>query len=236
MSLAARPEPPELEPGQRRHTGTEYSPIIVGKVLRAAHRQVRRVRFAVGDVLFQPGDTLEVCHLVLEGRVELVLEGRHSREMVLVSAGPGAYVGEDYVLTGEPSLLWAIAAEPTVAMEFDLPSLLQEAALNPETLQSVMLTLARKVETLTIRLHNVTFMPLECRIAKMLLAGAQRDGKLGIVNHTTHSEVARCTGVGRVSASRCLQRMQKAGLVELHRGYVQLPDPAKLVPLACNAE
>lgn len=225
-----------LEPGRRRAAGVEYAPIVVEAGQHSVGREDRLVSFEPGDVLFGPGDHLAGAFCVVTGRVELVLEGKNCRELVLVSAGPGALVGEDYVLSQAPSLLWAVAASPVTAVVYSREKLLRQMCADPELAQSLLLSLAKKLETTTIRLHNVTFMNLECRIAKLLLAGVQVDTELGEVTYITHSEIARCTGSCRVAVSRTLQKMQKAGMVELRRGCIKLVDSSRLSHMACALE
>lgn len=225
-----------VEPGSRRAAGVEYAPIVVEKGQHSAGLEDRQMSFEPGDVLFGPGDQLSGAFCVVSGRVELVLEGKNCRELVLVSAGPGALVGEDYVLSQAPSLLWAVAATPVTTVVYSREKLLQQMCADPELAQSLLLSLAKKLETTTIRLHNVTFMNLECRITKLLLAGVQVDSDLGEVTYITHSEIARCTGSCRVAVSRTLQKMQQAGLVELRRGSIRLVDRSRLSQMACAVD
>ncbi|MCL6580924.1 MAG: Crp/Fnr family transcriptional regulator [Firmicutes bacterium] len=221
-----------MEPGRRRTTGVEYTPIVVNDGAEAS-RHEPTVCFRAGDVLFGPGDYLDVAYRLLAGRVELVLEGPKGRELVLLSAGPGAVVGEDYVLTGAPSLVWAVAASDTVAATYNREALLRQVCADPTLAASVFTSLAKKLETTTIRLHNTTFMNLLCRVAKLLLAGAQDAGERGLVTYITHSEIARCTGSCRVAVTRTLKQLERAGLVSLHRGWVELKDSERLGRIAC---
>jgi len=241
-----------IEPGRRRTAGVEYVPIVLSTTIdpsgafpeqgssgrddRATGPASSAFRFEPGDVLFGPGDLLEGAHRVVRGRVELVLEGRNCREMVLTSAGPGALVGEDYILGQVPSLVWAVAATEVETEVFDRDTLLQKMCADPDVARSLLLSLTKKLETTTIRLHNMTFMTLEYRVAKLLLAGLEQDDELGDVTHITHSEIARCTGSCRVAVSRTLKRMQKAGMVELRRGCIRLLNSTRLSRMACAAK
>ncbi len=225
-----------IDPGRRRITGVEYTPIVVEEGRPASARQDEVVSLRAGDVLFGPGDTLRGAYRIVKGRVELVLEGPRERELVLASAGPGALVGEDYVLNQAPSLLWAVAATEVIAVVHDRESLLGQICADAALAESLLLSLSKKLETATIRLHNATFMNLECRVAKLLLAGAQETAERGPVTYITHSEIARCTGSCRVAVTRILRQMEKAELVALHRGWIALLDPARLGRMACLAD
>jgi CRP/FNR family transcriptional regulator len=225
-----------IDPGRRRATGVEYAPITVTDDRSLPDRRHGTVVLSAGDVLFGPGDVLEAIYRVVAGRVELVLEGPRERELVLLSVGPGALVGEDFVFSQAPSLLWAVAATEVVAVKFDRKTLLRQMSTDPGLVEAVLSSLAKKLETATIRLHNVTFMTLECRVAKLLLAGAQETRHLGLVTFVTHSEIARCTGSCRVAVTRSLKKMTRDGLVTLHRGHVRLLAPERLGHMACLAK
>ncbi len=226
----------DSEPGSHRTPGIEYVPIVLqgdGAAGPSNPAPERLVELGAGEVLFGPGDVLDGAYRVVSGRVELVLEGRNGRELVLTSAGPGALVGEDYILNDGPSLLWAVAATDVTAAVYDREALLRQMCADPVMAESLLLSMAKKLETVTIRLHNVTFMNLECRVAKLLLAGAQNNLKLGPVTFITHSEIARCTGSCRVAVTRALQNMERAGLIERNRGYVRLLESERLSRMAC---
>ncbi len=225
-----------IEPGRRRSTGVEYTPITVREGRSPARSYERIVQLQAGDVLFGPGDILEGAYRIVSGRVEMVLEGPKERELVLASAGPGALVGEDFVLNRAPSLLWAVAATDVVAVTHGREDLMRQICADPALAESLLLSLAKKLETVTIRLHNATFMNLECRVAKLLLAGAQETPEHGLVTYITHSEIARCTGSCRVAVTRTLRQMENARLVALHRGWVAILDGDRLGRMACLVE
>lgn len=224
-----------IDPGQRRTTGVEYRPVAFQGNEPCLRQAGTAVRFRSGDVLFEPGDHLHGAYYIVSGRVELLLEGGSGRELVLLSVGPGGLVGESSILGRAPSLEWAVAATDIKAVFYDRQALYEQARRDPEILDALLLTLSKKLESVTIRLHNTTFLPLECRVAKFLLAGAAEEEGLGLVTRATHEEIARCTGVCRVAVTNCLKRMERTGLVRRCRGFVILDDTARLVPLACNA-
>lgn len=224
-----------IDPGQRRATGIEYQPVAFQGGEPCLRQAGTTVRFRSGDVLFEPGDHLQGAYYIVSGRVELLLEGGSGRELVLLSVGPGGLVGESSILGRAPSLEWAVAATDIKAVFYDRQALYEQARRDPEILDALLLTLSKKLESVTIRLHNTTFLPLECRVAKFLLAGAAEEKGLGLLTRATHEEIARCTGVCRVAVTNCLKRMERAGLVKRNRGFVLLADTARLVPLACNA-
>jgi CRP/FNR family transcriptional regulator len=77
-------------------------------------------------------------------------------------------------------------------------------------------------------MEEVTFRPIERRLAGYLLARATGDG----IIQATHQEISVELGTAREVVSRHLKRLEAAGLVELGRSTIGLRDRAGLQRLA----
>ena len=73
-------------------------------------------RVAADDVLYRPGDVDWAFYVVLEGRLEVVRLDDGATEVV-ASYGPGEFVGELWMVTGQRPYLTARAAADGVALE-----------------------------------------------------------------------------------------------------------------------
>jgi hypothetical protein len=107
-----------------RLAGEEYFPIEAWDSAALTMAPATLSRFGEGDVLFGPGDILSHAYRIVAGRVNMVLEGPSGRDTVIATAGPGTFVGEAFVLTRKPSLLWAVAATAVVVAVYDATDLL----------------------------------------------------------------------------------------------------------------
>ena len=63
---------------------------------------LKRRSFRRGETLYHQGDPGHVLHVVLEGRVKVVLPSEAGEEAVLTVLGPGDVHGEMALLDGEP--------------------------------------------------------------------------------------------------------------------------------------
>jgi thioredoxin reductase (NADPH) len=80
--------------------------------IEALSRHGERRRTQAGDVLFREGDREYDFHVILEGMVAIV-EGHGSpRERLIGVHGPGRFLGELNLLTGQASFLTAVVVEP----------------------------------------------------------------------------------------------------------------------------
>src|SRR5271156_3657857 len=101
--MSANPEPePERDPvAARVLSGSERADIASFGVARPTKR---------GDVLFQAGDADYDLFVVVEGEVQ-VLAGEDD-ETIIATFGPGGFVGELTLLTGQRRFLTARVTQP----------------------------------------------------------------------------------------------------------------------------
>jgi thioredoxin reductase (NADPH) len=90
--------PPE-SPGSR--------PLLSGSQLTVLQRYGTEHEVAAGQVLFADGDETYDLVVVLEGEVEIIEHYGRSDEVVIVSYGPGEFLGEMGLLTGQRVYLTA---------------------------------------------------------------------------------------------------------------------------------
>ena len=86
-----------------------YPRLSEGQIERLAERGERRATEA-GEVLFREGDEGYDFHAIVAGRVAVV-QGQGPDERLIAVHGPGRFLGEVSLLTGQPSFLTAIVRE-----------------------------------------------------------------------------------------------------------------------------
>ena len=94
----------------------------------AAHGDRRSIR--PGDVLYREGDRDWDFIVVRDGAVAIV-EGYGGEERVLARHGPGRFLGELSLLTGQPAFLTAVATEPGEVIAVPAPRLRELVAHDP---------------------------------------------------------------------------------------------------------
>jgi thioredoxin reductase (NADPH) len=115
----------------------EETPDLWGAFPRLSDAQIRALAahgaprtFRPGDVLYREGDRDPDFMVVREGAVAVV-EGYGGEERVLARHGPGRFLGELSLLTGQPAFLTAVAAEPGEAIAVPAPRLRELVAHDP---------------------------------------------------------------------------------------------------------
>src|SRR3979411_2060056 len=83
---AAGPRTTSEQPG--------YRPVLSGPQLEVLHRYGAEDRVAIGDVLFRDGDETYDLIVMLEGEARIVEHYAQPDEFVIVTYGPGEFLGE----------------------------------------------------------------------------------------------------------------------------------------------
>jgi CRP-like cAMP-binding protein len=177
-------------------------------------------------------ETSDNIFLVKQGRVKLMRSSPEGREIILDILGPGEIFGE-LALTGEErrshsaealddALVCIIARE-----EFE--DLLRR---HPEMALRVLKLIGLRRRELEMRLEDLVFQPLVCRLAVALLWQAQRhgvaetDGSVRVP--LSQKDIAHLIGASREAVAEQLAVMKRQGLVKTSYRTIHLLDQASL--------
>jgi thioredoxin reductase (NADPH) len=88
------------------------SPVLDGAQLEVLRSYGAEHDISAGDVLFAEGDETYDLIVVLEGEVQIVAKAGSPAETVIATYGPGGFLGEISLLTGQRAFLAAVARTP----------------------------------------------------------------------------------------------------------------------------
>jgi thioredoxin reductase (NADPH) len=103
----------------------------------ALARYGERRRTEPGDVLFRAGEATHELHVVLDGKVAIVEECGGDERLVSVH-GPGRFLGELNLLSGQPAFVTAVVREPGEVLAVPVERL-RELAARDTTLADLIL-------------------------------------------------------------------------------------------------
>ena len=175
-------------------------------------------------VLCSPGyliylqDTKATCFYYLKaGRVKSFIQSPEGEERVLNVYGAGSLFGEASFFDELPRVSSAVALTSCEIVPIDRELVTEEIEKDPELALAMMKYLARTVRLLSGQLDDMAFRPVPCRLARFLLAGADKAGMV----RCTQEEIASSISASRVTVSRTLNQLARDGLVELqYRGVL----------------
>jgi DNA-binding transcriptional regulator YhcF (GntR family) len=188
---------------------------------------------SVNDVLYNPGDNVELVHFPCgpsmvsfligseEGRdVETVLVGREGAIGGVVSQGHLPAYSRIVVKFGGEFAVLRVAE-------------LEDAKKESATLRHFF---ARYADCLVAQILQATacnaIHSIEQRAAKWIVAAIERTGN-DIVPFT-HEELAAILGAGRSHTTRVLRSLRSEGLIETRRGSLIVNDHSSLKLFACH--
>jgi CRP/FNR family transcriptional regulator, cyclic AMP receptor protein len=199
----------------------------------ALTRQLRRVDFPPGHVIFaeeEPGDRL---YIIISGKVKIGRRYPDGRENLLTIMGPSDMFGELSIFDPGPRTSTATATTITDvrAVSMDRDALRAWIADRPEIAERLLRVLARRLRRTNSNLTDLIFIDVSGRVAKRLLGLAQRfgtreGGAMRVTHDLTQEELAQLVGAARETVNKVLADFA-------HRGWIQLEGNSLLI---CDSE
>jgi CRP/FNR family cyclic AMP-dependent transcriptional regulator len=194
--------------------------------LRLAAAAVTRT-YKRGQLIFAEGDVGEALFVILEGQVKVFVTSEEGVEMVLVTLGKSDSFGELSLIDGAPRSASAEALEATKILGLGRRALLDLLPGDPRLTEALLRSLGSLVRRLTEQAADLVFLDLHGRVAKLLLALADRDGhqeggKTVLDLHVTQTDLAGMVGGSRQSVNQILHAFERRGYVELQGRTVVL--------------
>jgi thioredoxin reductase (NADPH) len=90
-----------------------YRTVLSASQLEVLQRYGVEQRVAIGDVLFRDGDATYDLIVLLEGETRIVEHYAQPDEFVIVSYGPGEFMSEISLLTGQRAYLTGVVSAPS---------------------------------------------------------------------------------------------------------------------------
>lgn len=220
--------------------------VLFGRVdddgLDACVASLRVRRFRRDETVFHQGDPGGALHVVVDGRVKIVLPSPDVAEpAILTTLGPGAFFGELALLDGEPHSASAIAVEPTETLVLGRDAFDRLLDEQPALRRALLAALAGELRRLTDHVEGLHFLDLGRRLARRLTdhvegspspAGTPSDGERRVAWPFTQSELAGMIGGSRESVNRLLNEFTTRGLLRIERDTLVVPDPRALAEAA----
>src|SRR5574337_540840 len=199
----------------------------------------REQRADAGKVLFGEGQPADSLWAVKEGLVHIVKSGPDGREIVLEVIPTGELFGAVVALQNRPYPASAVAAEDSVIWRMPA-ALARELCQKHPTLRAAILDqVTSRLREAHERLRSVALERVEQRLARMLLALAEKIGERKggqTVLNVTRQELADMIGTTVETTIRITSKWQQAGIVSSSRHQVGLTDTAALQKSADGGE
>ena len=181
-----------------------------------------------GDLLWEAGSPGGLVAYLESGVLEVVQHSLQGEDAVLNRLQPGEIAGEMSCMDGQPHSATLRAAVPCCVRLLERQQFLSWLRDHPEHLEQLLLRQAQRIRHLSRRLAEVSFDPVQLRLARFLLGHPET--RLVI----TQQQLAEYLAATRESVSKALNAMGRQGWVKTGRGSLDILNRPALLELIEN--
>lgn len=186
--------------------------------------QGRRRTFGRREVLFHRGDPGDAVHFLSSGTVAVYVVTAVGSTAIFAVFGPGEAVGEMALVEAGERTATAIALEATETLSLRRDQFEELRESHPQVDRLLVQLLAARVRRQNVALIDAYFTPADTRVMLRLLSIAERlperDGVRAI--RLTQEDLAAFAGTTRPTANKVLRELERAGILSLQRGQIQV--------------
>lgn len=234
----------QVNPG---HCSTELRARILSQVpyfhglpasaIAAVNRLFRSVDYPAGATLYHEGEPAQALFLVAHGRVKLLRHSVSGNEVVLDLLSQGDPFGGLTVLGRRHYSQSAVAQTSCCVLTITPVDFRYLLCTYPEVALSALDGLAHELEAARDTIRSLSTLPVEARIAQVLLDLANRLGEVDdagvlIQSPLSQQDLAAMVATTAETVSRVISGLRRRGYVETGRQWIRLCDRAGLARLA----
>jgi CRP-like cAMP-binding protein len=201
--------------------------------LRLIAENVSRLRYEAGATIFSEGDPCHELLIVEDGTVRIVKLASNGRQQLIGIERRGNSLAEVPVFDGGRYPVSAEADSAVSLLRLPADNFRWICVKNPEMSLKVFKVLGHRLRHLVSLVEDLSFSTVRGRLIAHLLHLADESGRVtsrGIQFDLVENneELAARLGTVRELISRNLGRLHGAGLIEMSRRKVRIPDPTVL--------
>jgi CRP/FNR family cyclic AMP-dependent transcriptional regulator len=199
----------------------------------ALTQQLQPVEFPRGHTVFAQGEPGDRLYIIISGKVKIGHRSPDGQESLLTILGPSDMFGEMSLFDPGPRTASATTITEVRAVSMDRDALRTWIADRPEIAEQLLRVLARRLRRTNNNLADLIFTDVPGRVAKQLLAlaqrfGTQEDGTLRVTHDLTQEEIAQLVGASRETVNKALAEFAQRGWIRVDGKTVWICDSERL--------
>lgn len=192
----------------------------------------RLVHLAAGQPLFARHDPDDGLYNVIDGAIRISTLAGDGREAILAILEAPQWFGEVTLFDGQQRTHDARAERTATLLHVPARALDELLRQHPAYWRDFGRLLTQKLRTLFLMAEVVVLLPAPQRLARVLIAMAERYGErpaqAGATVRISQEQLGRMVSLTRQSANQLLRQFADAGAIHLVRGGFQVADLQKL--------
>lgn len=194
-------------------------------------------RFPAKSELFHKGDVGTEAYGIVSGRLKVVTESNDGKEAILSIMGEGEVFGEVAMLCGGRRSATVATLDPSELLVLHRRDMLAVFDRHPRIAVQCLAALAERLIHITERMEDAVFLGLPARLARRLVALADRYGDEGPEGVTidlrlSQTDLGNLVGTSRESVNKTIKAWERDGWLRHDRGVVVIRDREALDRLA----
>jgi CRP/FNR family cyclic AMP-dependent transcriptional regulator len=199
----------------------------------ALTQQLQPVDFPRGHTVFAQGEPGDRLYIIISGKVKIGHRSPDGQESLLTILGASDMFGEMSLFDPGPRTASATTITEVRAVSMDRAALRTWIADRPEIAEQLLRVLARRLRRTNNNLADLIFTDVPGRVAKQLLAlaqrfGAQEDDALRVTHDLTQEEIAQLVGASRETVNKALAEFAHRGWIRVDGKTVWICDSERL--------
>ena len=176
--------------------------------------------FKEGEILMKTGQYFKSAVLIVSGRVKLYREGEEGNEYFMYFLDPGSACALSMLCAtrNQASEVMAVAVEDTEAIMIPIQYMDKLMSTYRSWYHFVLGTYRSRFEELLSVIDNIAFKNMDERLEWYL---KRQSETLGRTLNLTHQQIASDLNSSREVISRLLKKMERNGLLSLHRSHIE---------------
>lgn len=185
------------------------------------------------ETLFVKGDEGNALYGLISGRIKISSAAPSGREIILNVLEPGAWFGEIALLDGRPRTADASASVDSTLLVLNRRDFLPFLENHPKLALQLLELLCARMRWTNSLLEDASFLSLEGRLAKRLLALAEAQkgegsNLKGVIIQQSQSDIGQMLNASRESVNKLLQGWMRNGWIGLGRSKIEIISPGHL--------
>ena len=171
------------------------------------------------ELIYRQEEKANWCYYLKKGQVKIFVSSENGTEKTLAIYKEQMLFGEAAFFAGHPRTTNAIATKESEVLVISKENILQCFGENPMLAWSIMSSLSQTVRLLSMQINEMSFLSAKKRLLQFLISEYEKGQ--GVISHT-QEEIGALMGVSRVTISRELRELKRAGILEIHYGKLKI--------------
>ena len=181
-----------------------------------------------GEQVMAQGDPTDSVYIIISGRLRVVMSGRHGKQVILATLGPGEIVGEMGLIDDSPRSASVIATEESHLLSLTKREFDRCLAEHFDMAMRLVHALVHRLREADRMIGSLALLDVYGRVARALIDMAERvDGEQVIRRRVTKRDIGKMVGASREMVSRVMRELERGGYIEMRGAAIFLREPAR---------